>query len=239
MLKMAIKNWLLVRTDPELREIAKIIKETAARKGQQAPFPLECDQVFLERLQVNPRALKMDFWKNHFELDSITRFEEISGRILDFGCGSGHLDVLLARRGMTVHGIDLSPIGINIANYLREKEAVKTQKLVTFSVVDVISQEPLGKPFDSAWSAHVFEHISAPSAVLAGLHNWVKPGGHLLISVPLGKAYDDPGHVNHFFSADELRQFLSPYIKVKKVEENLEFHVIRALCVFGANHEQP
>ncbi|GFE60323.1 bifunctional 2-polyprenyl-6-hydroxyphenol methylase/3-demethylubiquinol 3-O-methyltransferase UbiG [Geobacter sp. AOG2] len=239
MLKTAIKNWLLVRTDPELRDIAKIFKETAEHKGPRDPFSLECDKVFLDRLQFNPCALKMDFWEKHFELDSITHFEEISGRILDFGCGSGHLDVLLARRGMTVHGIDLSPIGIMIANRLREREPHDVKKLVTFSVVDVISQKPDGELFDSAWSAHVFEHIADPAPVLAGLHNWVKPGGHLLISVPLGTAYDDPGHVNHFFSAHELSQFLSPHIKIKRIEENNEFNVIRALCVFGGNHEQP
>ncbi|MDR3580288.1 MAG: class I SAM-dependent methyltransferase [Oryzomonas sp.] len=237
MLKTAIINWLLVCTDPELRDIAKIIKETSVHNGQHDPISLECDKVFLERLKVNPRALKMNFWEKHFELDSISCFEEICGKVLDFGCGSGHLDVLLARRGMTVHGLDLSPIGINIANRLRERETQDVKKLVTFSVADVISQTPVGELFDSAWSAHVFEHIADPGPVLTGLQNWVKPGGHLLISVPLGKAYDDPGHVNHFFSAHELYQFLIPHIEVKKIEENHEFHVIRALCIFGKNHE--
>jgi 2-polyprenyl-3-methyl-5-hydroxy-6-metoxy-1,4-benzoquinol methylase len=109
---------------------------------------------------------------------------------------------------------------------------------VSFSVADVISQKPSGVLFDSAWSAHVFEHIAEPGPVLAGLKNWVKPGGHFLISVPLGNAYDDPGHVNHFFSAHDFLHFLNPHIKVENVEENHEFLVIRALCVFGANDEQ-
>lgn len=237
MLKTAIKNRILVLTDPELRQIAKIIKETHARKEQRDSISLECDKVFLERLHVNPRALKMDFWENHFEIDSIRRITEIAGRVLDFGCGSGHLDVLLARRGLVVHGIDLSPIGIKIATYIRERETEDVKKLVTFSVTDVTSQKPSGELFDSAWSAHVFEHMTNPGPVFTGLQNWVKPGGHLLISVPLGKAYDDPGHVNHFYSAHELFQFLNPHIKVIKTEENHEFHVIRALCIFGADFE--
>lgn len=232
MFKAAIKNWLLVRTDPELRDIVKIIKETSRHNDQRDLISIECDKVFQERLKVNPRALKMDFWEQHFELDSIRCFEEITGRVLDFGCGSGHLDVLLARRGMTVHGIDLSPIGINIANKLREREAQDIQNLVSFAVADVISQKPSGELFDSAWSAHVIEHIVDPAPVLKGLQNWVKPGGHLLISVPLGNAYDDPGHVNHFFSAHDLFEFLNPHIKVIKLVENHEFFVIRALCVF-------
>ena len=238
MLKTSIENWLLIRIDSELRDIAKIIKEKSECEGPLDKTSLECDQVFIQRLYANPRALKMDFWEDNFELDSINHFKEISGRILDFGCGSGHLDVLLARRGITVHGIDLSPIGIKIANSIRERETQAVRQLVSFSVADVISSKPCGKLFDSAWSAHVFEHIADPGPVLDGLQNWVNPGGHLLISVPLGNAYADPSHVNHFFSAQELFQFLGPHIQVKKIEENQKFQVIRALCVFGASCEQ-
>jgi len=230
MLKTAIKNWLLVRTDPELREIAKIIKETTARNGQRAPLTLECDKVFLERLQVNPQALKMDFWENHFELDSISRFEEISGKVLDFGCGSGHLDVLLARRGMTVHGIDLSPIGVNIANYVKSRENAEVQSSLTFSQVDITKVMLAGELFDAAWSAHVFEHISDPAPVLNGLRNWLKHGAHLLISVPLGNAYDDPGHVNHFYDGQQLRAYLNGHVDVERIDISAEHQVIRALC---------
>jgi len=201
--------------------------------GNTSEMMTACDQIFINRLKTQPKALTMAFWEKHFEWKELVRYPSICGSVLDFGCGSGHSDVLLARHGMTIHGIDLSPIGIAIADYFRGRENPSVQDRVSFSVGDVTQERPEGATlYDSAWSSHVFEHISDPAPIFRGLRNWLKPGARMLISVPLGTAYDDPGHVNHFYSAAELKSFLNSYIDVNTIDICQEYQVIRAVCIF-------
>ncbi len=217
--------------DPELRDIRKIINVYQERMLSDSEELNNIDQIFISRLANNPNALKMYFWENHFELKSLDAYPEISGRVLDFGCGSGHLDILLARSGRCVHGIDLSPVGIRIAQYLRNKENRVVQSRITFEVADVTRSRPK-ELCDSAWSAHVFEHIADPGPAFHGLRHWLKPGAPLLISVPLGDAYNDPSHVNHYVNVSQLRSYLENHIKIIKIDSSEEHQVIRALCRF-------
>jgi len=221
------KNLLKIHVDPELIAIRKIIRNS----GRTDSISQECNKIFLQRLKKYPGALKLSFWENHFEWQAVSSYPEIHGRILDFGCGSGHSDIFLARNGYEIHGVDLSSIGIDIANFLRDKESFAVRQRLSFSLADIVSAFP-ENPFDSAWSSHVFEHISDPVPILQGLKRWLKPGAHLLISVPLGYAFDDPGHVNHFANGEELRRFLGDTVTVSRIDISMEFQVIRALCRF-------
>lgn len=183
------------------------------------------NSTYRRRLKSNMEALLMEFWYSHFELNSLNEYPEIHGKILDFGCGSGHLDLLLARKGKTIHGIDLSEAGIGIANYLREQESLETQSRCTFSLTD-IHTEPTEK-FDSMWSTQVFEHIVDPSVILDSCKKWLCDGAHVLISVPWKKYYD---HVHHFNDTNQLRKHLEPHINVVRVSLDVKNKVIRALC---------
>lgn len=221
--------------DKESIAIKKIIlsipKERIA-KGTYSALMAECDKVFIERLNTYPIALKLNFWEKHFELESFKYFPEINGHILDFGCGSGHLDILLATQGMTITGIDASPIAIAIANYNKNKVVKEVSKRLQFIEIDITQPNTQNLKFDSVWSTQVFEHISHPKEIIAGIRQYVNEGALYLICVPLGNAYDDPGHINHFYSEKEFYDFLSPYISVKKIIVDHTNNVIRALCQF-------
>lgn len=232
-LRETITNKMHVYLDPELRAISRVIKEGGKRVDFVDELTRESDEVFLRRLDVFPQAFKMSFWENHFEWKSLKYFPEVSGRILDFGCGTGHLDVMLARDGRIVHGIDLSPLAISIGNFLKSKEKAFVQSSLAFSVANVTKDKPAGELFDSGWSSHVFEHIADPAPILGGLRNWLKPDGYLLISVPLGDAYDDPGHINHFSDAKQLNAYLHGHVSVERIDVSVEYQVIRALCRFS------
>ncbi len=232
-LKSLISNWQQKYCDSELRAIKRIIELGALSSVRADKILSEHDEIFVRRLEVFPQALKISYWENHFEWESLNEYPEIDGRILDFGCGSGHLDVMLARTGRIVHGIDLSNIGITIANYLKSKEDKAIQERLSFSVSDVTESMPDCEKFDSAWSAHVFEHISDPGPVLKSLRHWLKPDAYILISVPLGHAYDDPGHVNHFSNKTQFETFLKNHICVEKIDICEQNQVIRALGRFS------
>lgn len=49
-------------------------------------------------------------------VESRTITPEKHPRVLDFGCGSGHDDVFLAKRGFDVVGVDFTPIALDRAN---------------------------------------------------------------------------------------------------------------------------
>lgn len=202
-----------------------------SRRGRNA-LQIECDQVFLDRLKFNPQALKTGFWVDHFEWKQTLEYPEVRGHVLDFGCGSGHLAIMLARQGCRLLGLDASPIGIAIANRAREREDAAVQQRLAFLEADVTRGNNTGFVFDSAISLHVFEHIAEPGPIVTALRNFVPKGGHLLISVPFKNAYDDPGHVNHFYSANELRDFLQPHINVRRVDLREETKVLKAVCEF-------
>lgn len=225
MLTMA-QVWL----DPELRAVGKVIRATATA----APASVtraECDCIFLDRLSKHPASLKLSFWEDHFEWRSLADYPQIRGHVLDFGCGSGHLDVMLARSGQHVHGIDMSPVGISIANHLRSRESDVVRKRLSFAAVDVTAARPGGEPlFDSAWSAHVFEHVPDPAPVFESLTRWLKPDASMLISVPLGNAYDDPGHVHHFRDREAIRAHFGSHVDITKIDISDAFQVIRVLC---------
>lgn len=226
-----IKNYFKLRFDPELRTIRKII---LTHKDTSSGHPLieECNRVFIDRLEVNPKALKLSFWKKHFEWQDLQKYPEIRGHLLDFGCGSGHSDIMLARQGYHVHGVDLSEIGIKIASYLRDREPHRIRERLSFGCSNIIEDLPPGELFDSAWASHVFEHIVNPSPILDGMRRWLKPGAFLLISVPFATAYDDPSHVNHYYTPEELRNTLEGHVTVKRVEYHESHQVLRAICQF-------
>ena len=227
-------NALTIVRDAELRRIRNIIRATAQSTADNATG----DAIYRDRLIRNPLALKLSFWENHFEWKALLTYPEIHGNILDFGCGTGHSDVLLARAGLQVHGIDLSPLGISIARNLRDQEPLAVQQLLSFAVSDVVSTAPPSKRYDAAWASHVFEHIADPAPILKSLCLWLKPGAHILISVPLGYAYDDPGHVHHFQNGNELAALLGSSIHILKINVDHQHSVIRALCKCSLREEK-
>ena len=230
-----LKKRIRVFLDFEFRDVSNIIQRTPPsliKKNKYNALMKECDTVFIERLKYNKTALKLDYWKSHFELHGFENFPEIHGHLLDFGCGSGHLDILLARRGIKITGIDASPIAIRICEYLKNKETKEIASRLNFYEIDITQKKILNIPVDSVWSTQVFEHIENPKPIIDGIRQYVKKGTYFLICVPYGDAYDDPGHCNHFYSDKELENFLSSHINVRRVVVDYEFNVIRALCQF-------
>lgn len=88
----------LVFIIPELRDVRNIIQTVALTADND--FQRMCDEVFLRRLVMNPLSLMTSFWKNHFEWKEVAAWKELPNRILDFGCGTGHSDIMLAREGV-------------------------------------------------------------------------------------------------------------------------------------------
>lgn len=95
-------------------------------------------------------------------------------RVLDLGCGTGSLSVLLAGQGHRVTGVDLSPRMIELA---RAKAAGST---VDFSVGDASAPEVTG-PFDVVVVRHLLWTLADPVAALRNWRDLLAPDGRFVL----------------------------------------------------------
>jgi cyclopropane fatty-acyl-phospholipid synthase-like methyltransferase len=105
--------------------------------------------------------------------------DQISGSILDAGCGTGDTALFLAGRGNKVTGIDFLEEPIKRA----KRKAVERGLAVTFLVKDALTLKDWGERFDNVIDSglfHVFSDEDRPKYV-AGLATVLKSGGRLFL----------------------------------------------------------
>jgi SAM-dependent methyltransferase len=109
----------------------------------------------------------------------LRRLRPRGGKLLDFGCGTGHLLRRLADHFET-YGYDSSPL------------ARAQCRLTAADAVVLEDWESLPpESFDAIVSLHTFEHLARPQPVVESLTARLVPGGLLLFVVP------NPGGVGH------------------------------------------
>ena len=134
-----------------------------------------------------------------------------AGRVLDIGCGRGHLLARFRRRGWEVFGTELTETAAAFARDVHHLPVqVGTMDEVRF---------PAGH-FDAVVLWHVLEHVPVPVRTLAAAARVLRPGGILMVAVPnaaspearscRGKWFhlDVPRHQAHF-TWSTLRQALA------------------------------
>jgi len=99
-----------------------------------------------------------------------------SGRALDVACGQGLAAVWLARRGMDVVGLDISPVAIGQARELARRCGVAER--CYFGVADLDDGLPAGPPVDVI-VCHRFRDRRLDRAMIGRL----APGGLLAVAV--------------------------------------------------------
>lgn len=98
-------------------------------------------------------------------------------RVFDLGCGNGSVANWFSQQGFEVHGVDPSETGI-----AKAREAFPQLDLRLGSGYDPL-RESFGT-FPLVVSLEVIEHVYAPRAFAACIHDLLEPGGHALISTP-------------------------------------------------------
>lgn len=113
-------------------------------------------------------------------------------RVLDLGCGTGSVSVLLAELGHAVQGVDLSPRMLERATAKARRHEVE----VAFCEGDA-ADPPVDGPFDVVLSRHVLWALADVPAVL---HRWTRllaPDGRLVL-------VEGRWHTGAGWPADEL-----------------------------------
>ena len=134
-------------------------------------------------------------WQRIIEMKKLIKQKKFSW--LDLGCGEGGLVRLAAEQGIKAVGIDKT-----------QGQTIEKFQVTNLEKYDVVSLY------------HVLEHLKNPKAVLIKINQWLKPGGVLVIEVPLvGNltekflqkkylAYLDKTH-QHFWTKAEIERLLS------------------------------
>ena len=135
-----------------------------------------------------------------------------AGRLLDYGCGTGHFLARAKGAGWQVTGLEphagaRQEAAARVGQPIMEAAALTTLPPASFDVVTL-------------W--HVLEHVHTLQETLAQLVAALRPGGQLLIAVPNPDsldarhyrqhwaAYDVPRHLYHFVPAT-VRRLLAPH----------------------------
>lgn len=164
-------------------------------------------QYHATRVRYGPRsgelAWRLDqlFWRQKVLL----RWFEFRGLdVLDYGCMDGVFSYAMARAGARVTGVDVAPSALAQAEAWRTAaDAVRfTRKL-----------EPDAR-FDRVICCEVVEHMPDDRAFVGKLVGWLKPGGMLIGTVPVGRSFWDPDH-KRLYDEPMLRSALEPWGRVR------------------------
>jgi SAM-dependent methyltransferase len=103
-----------------------------------------------------------------------------SGRLLDFGCATGH--IADAFSDLEYYGVDADPAAIAVA-----KERFSGKNSVHFLNVDITSRPFEANFFDEILFACTVHHVDDPalSAILKELYFCLKPGGSIHVLDPV------------------------------------------------------
>ena len=122
--------------------------------------------------------------------DAHDRYDELvataarpGASVLEYGCGSGGRAVALARGGARVHGIDISPVAIELARASAKREGVVHN--TTFSVMDAEALDLPAASVDVVCGTSILHHLDLALAYRE-LARVLRPTGRAIFLEPLG-----------------------------------------------------
>lgn len=129
---------------------------------------------------------------------------DVSGkRVLDAGCGEGHVARLFARHGAEVVAVDISPKLLHLARTFEERDRLA----IEFVEADLAQGLPCHRgAFDLATANMVLEDCRDHVGVLAAIADVLKPDGRLLLSLNNPYAVAARGKVDDYFRSAALAQ---------------------------------
>ena len=149
----------------------------------------------------------------------INEFSKTKGKLLDFGCGTGHFLQAAQKDGWKVTGLEPNPKALSIA---RGKMNLKV-----YEKIDDLENE---KKFDAITLFHVIEHVHDLEQTMKILYSKLKQRGNLYIAVPNFNSYDSmlykenwasldvPRHLYHFTKETMEKLAKEHQLKIKAIK---------------------
>ena len=122
-------------------------------------------------------------------------------RILDVGCSEGVLEILLAREGFNVTGVDINAEALAFARDLLAQEPEEVRARVRFLHGDLAQARLLDDRFDTLVMGELLEHLEDPQELLDRSLDLIRPDGRVIITTPFGY-HPDEDHRQTFCLSD-------------------------------------
>lgn len=122
---------------------------------------------------------------------------------VEIGAASGHMADWMSQQGMTGTAVEISPAAL----------AIMGERLAANKAVNIFDRDSrdLRAEADVLLSMEVLEHIEDDNAALQNWFDLIRPGGHLLLSVP--------AHQSKFSAEDEMVGHFRRYDKRPLIEQ--------------------
>jgi 2-polyprenyl-3-methyl-5-hydroxy-6-metoxy-1,4-benzoquinol methylase len=153
--------------------------------------------------------------------------------VLDYGCGSGQLGMYLAMQGANVSGFDLSPAGVELANWASGKYGLNC----SFRALDAEEIDYPDESFDLIVGFGVLHHVIKYPKAPSQLARVLKPGARAIFHETL---WDNPliNFARRFtmessdagdahLTARGLQQFGAPFAKTEVHQQNILYMLKR------------
>ena len=124
-------------------------------------------------------------------------------RILDVGCSEGVLEILLARKGFNVTGVDINAEALAFARDLLAREPEEVRSRVRFVHGDLAQARLLDDRFDTLVMGEILEHLEDPQTLLNRSLDLIRPNGRVIITTPFGY-HPDEDHRQTFCLSDSI-----------------------------------
>lgn len=161
------------------------------------------------------------WWSNRYYALLVRKHGPPSGKILEVGCGLGHLLAHLAPH-YEVYGADINAWAL--------EQAAQNVPDGQFSQVGAEDLAPFeDDSFDVVVAKHVVEHLPAPDQAIQEIGRVLRPGGLLVLGTPNTDSpmharkgqgwvgYQDPTHISLHSPAEWLSMLHAAGLKERKV----------------------
>ncbi len=158
-----------------------VIKKTGLEHSQEK----EWDSVWRNK---NISTQIVNFGRNiykYFFQRILKKYLSPEAEMLELGCGTSALSILMASQARKIVGLDTSEISLSIS---RENARLARVKNMEFILGDCKNVQ-FENQFDFVWSNGLLEHFENPELIAREHFKAVKPGGRVLIAVPYFYSY--------------------------------------------------